>query len=183
MESELILRAKRGDRKAFESLTRAYLPRIYRTAYAYLRNVEDASDVCQDTFLRAYRSFSRFDEKRPFYPWLYQILKNLCINRMRRRKHRVTSTDQVESFRSGYPGPESELLRKEEAETVRKALDNLPDMHREILILRTYDGASYAEISEMLSVPQGTVMSRLYNARLKLKKAIESMEGAVRHEL
>jgi RNA polymerase sigma-70 factor (ECF subfamily) len=183
MESELIILAKRGDRKAFESLTRAYLPRIYRTAYVYLRNVEDASDVCQETVLRAYRSFSRFDEKRSFYPWLYQILKNLCINRMRRRKHQVSSTDQVEGFRSGYLDPESELLRKEEMATVRKALDSLPEMHREILILRTYDGASYAEIAEILSVPEGTVMSRLYNARLKLKRAIESMEGAVHHEL
>jgi RNA polymerase sigma-70 factor (ECF subfamily) len=183
MESELILRAKRGDRKAFESLTRAYLPRIYRTAYAYLRNMEDASDVSQETFLRAYRSFSRFDEKRSFYPWLYQILKNLCINRMRRRKHRISSTDQMEGFRSVYPDPESELLRKEEIETVRRALDELPALHREILILRTYDGASYAEIAEMLSIPQGTVMSRLYNARLKLKQAIESIEGAVHHEL
>ena len=181
MEGTLIVQAKAGDRRAFEELIRAYAPRIYRTAYGFLRNVEEAADACQETFYRAYRSFARFDEKRSFYPWIYQILKNLCINRTRARKRLAWSAVPVENAKSGYADPETELLRKEAAQSVQKALDRLPPMHREILILRTYDGASYAEIAEMLSIPQGTVMSRLYNARMKLRGILESMEGEGTH--
>ena len=83
----------------------------------------------------------------------------------------------IENLKSCYADPEREMLRKEEAAMVRRAFESLADMHREILILRTYGDASYSEIAEILSIPEGTVMSRLYNARMKLKSIIQSMEG------
>ena len=183
MESELVIQAKAGNQRAYESLIKAYLPRLYRTAYSFLRNVDDAADICQDVSLRAYRSMQRFDENRSFYPWIYQILKNLCINQNRKRKRYSGETEQIENLKSGYADPEREMLRKEEAAMVRQALESLADMHREILILRTYGDASYSEIAEILSIPEGTVMSRIYNARMKLKSIIQSMEGEENHGL
>ena len=108
---------------------------------------------------------------------IFAVVVIYCVFMMVKAKNKEKSTT-TDEFRAYY-----NKLRKEEIEKVKRALDSLPELHREILILRTYDGASYAEIAEILSVPEGTVMSRLHNARAKLKKRIESMEGAVCHEL
>jgi len=86
VERELILQTKAGDGRAFGRLIHINSHRAYRTAYRLLGNVEDAYDLCQEAFLRAYRNISGFDENRPFYPWLYRILKNLCFNFLKRKQ-------------------------------------------------------------------------------------------------
>ena len=133
MERELILRAKTGSRQAFGCLIKNYLPRLYKAAYSFMRNVDDASDICQDAFLNAYRNISRFDEERSFYPWIYKILKNLCINHTRKASRTAFRLDSIDTLESDILKPEEEVLRNEEIFILRKAWGRLPDRHREIL--------------------------------------------------
>jgi RNA polymerase sigma-70 factor (ECF subfamily) len=175
MERELIHAAKSGSPQAFSTLVRGYLPRLYAVAYGYVRNVEDASDICQETLLRVYRNFSRFDESRAFFPWVYRILKNLCLNQIQKKRPR--ETEYTEGIVSHHKAPDDLLLEKEEAARLREALDRLPEIHREILVLKEWGGASYRELAVSLDIPEGTVMSRLYNARRTLKKTLQEIEG------
>lgn len=177
MEKELILKAKAGNRYAFDGLIKLYLPQLHKAAYFFLYDKEEAADLCQDTFLRAYKNLEKFDEKRSFYPWLYTILKNLCINHIK-RAGKLKSTELIEeAMQSTYAGPEEEFLKKDASEKIVAAIAKLPDMHREILVLKVYNNLSYEDISRTLEIPKGTVMSRLYNARIKLKDILQEMEG------
>jgi RNA polymerase sigma-70 factor, ECF subfamily len=176
MEVQLITAAQAGDTDAFSELVRLYSRRVYRLAYSFLHNVDDASDIVQEVFLRAYRSLARFDTSRAFYPWLHRITRNLCINR-RSLKANTEGTLPVEELlpAAGYD-PLATTLRNEELEQLRIAVTNLPEMHREIIVLKHFQECSYAEIAEILDVPIGTVMSRLYNARQKLKALLTEAE-------
>ena len=177
MEQTLILEAKQGSKKAFSLIFKQYASRVYATALMLLKNEDDASDITQDVLLRAYNNLERFDENRPFFPWLYRITKNLCFNHMKRSKRNTMSELQEERLVSLFPDPAALYIADETAELVRGAIEKMPKMQREILILKHFQECSYAEISEILEIPIGTVMSRLYNARQKLKKMIETTEG------
>ncbi|MEW5814308.1 MAG: RNA polymerase sigma factor [Spirochaetota bacterium] len=170
MDAELILKAKSGNRDAFSTLVKSYSKRVYYAAFIFLHNVEDASDIVQEVFLRAYKHLEAFDCSRPLYPWLYRITKNLCLNRLKSRGRSQASLP--ENLVSSGSTPESELFREEEAEKIRRALSRLSENQREIISLKHFENCSYAEIAEILSIPAGTVMSRLYNARLKLKEEL-----------
>jgi RNA polymerase sigma-70 factor (ECF subfamily) len=176
MEKELILRAKAGDREAFSQLIRTYMHRTHRVAYRYLGNREDAADICQELFLRVYRHLSRFDAERPFYPWLYRILRNLCFNHLQ-RSARTLPLGEIE-LPSELPAPEGKLLREEAVASLNDALRGLSAPDREILLLKHFDGLAYAEMAELLDIPPGTVMSRLYNARRRLRRKLaDRVEG------
>ena len=129
VERELLLRTKTGDERAFESLMRAHSQRAYRTAYRLLGDVEDASDLCQEAFLRAYRNIHRYDENRPFYPWLYSILKNLCFNFLKRKRKQPGTLKDPEiwerSFATSLPGPAEQMLESEDISRSREAIAGL----------------------------------------------------------
>jgi RNA polymerase sigma-70 factor (ECF subfamily) len=183
-EREWIRSCQRGNRKSFEPLVRKYQRRAYFTALGLLGNPEDALETSQEAFMRAFRALARFDADRPFYPWFYRILRNLCTNLLTRGRIRVA--DNADRILERVPaGPESnperQVSRKEIQDTVWRALSFLPADHREILILREMQEMTYAEIAEQLEIPIGTVMSRLYHARRELRqrlsKRLEAWDG------
>jgi RNA polymerase sigma-70 factor (ECF subfamily) len=174
MEKRLIQEAKRGKQQAYGKLVEMYSRRIYHAAYRILRNVEDAKDVTQEVFLRGYNAIERFDSDRPLYPWLYRITKNLCLNLIQRNGRREVSLPEM-PLESHYSSVEDQLDRKDQAEDLRSAFKKLPDMYREVLELQHFEDCSYSEIAEILEIPLGTVMSRLFNGRKKLKILIEEM--------
>jgi RNA polymerase sigma-70 factor (ECF subfamily) len=179
VERELLLRTKSGDGRAFEALVLTHSGRIYRTAYRLLGNVEDAFDLCQEAFLRAYKNIHRFDENRPFYPWLYSILKNLCLNFLARKRQQpaiIKDPDLWERrFATSLPGPAEQMLESEDVKRLWEAIGDLSETHRRILIMKHFDNLSYAEMAEILSIPIGTVMSRLYHARKKLGEIYDNL--------
>ena len=177
VEQQLVLRAKTGDGRAFGLLAKQYLGRIYQGAYFFLHNNEDAADISQEVFIRAYRSFGTFDAGRPLYPWLYRIMKNLCINHARRSKKETSISDDPGCLADERSGPEAELIKREECERLRLAVSQLPELHREIITLKHFQGCSYSEMADILSIPIGTVMSRLYNARKRLGGLYAALEG------
>lgn len=182
-EKGIIAAAQQGNERAFTLLVKRYDRRIYRTAYNLCRDTGDAADITQEVFIRTWKHLSRFDTDRPLYPWLYQITKNLYLNRLRKGQSDPVgvNTDNLpargtESDLSG--SPETDLLKRETEQQIWAALREMPEKQREIILLKHFDGCSYTEIAEILEIPKGTVMSRLYNARKNLKKLLE-----VRHAM
>jgi len=169
-EVDWITRCREGHRVAFEPLVRRYGPRAYHFALGMVRNPEDARDLSQEAFLRAYLALSRFDVSRPFYPWFARILRNLCVSHLRRRRPQVSLDEPV----AAGLGPTTSS-KTETRLWLEQGLNRLDDKDREILILKEFQGLSYQELSEVIGIPRGTVMSRLYHARRRLRVLLAPM--------
>lgn len=161
-------------RKEFEVLVKDNMKRAYFSALGFLGSHDAAMDVSQEAFIRAFRNFNKYDKKRNFFTWYYKILRNLCLNFIRDNKNRKEEyffeSRKYEDYRNN---PEQNLEAKEELEMLHVAINQLTTEDREIIILREFEGYSYAEISEMLNLPAGTVMSRIYYARKKLAEKLK----------
>ncbi|HET8630846.1 MAG TPA: sigma-70 family RNA polymerase sigma factor [Thermomicrobiales bacterium] len=173
---------ERRERLEAEALT--YLDALYRTALRLSRNPQDAEDLVQETYLNAFRALDRFEEGTNLRAWLFRILNNAFISHYRRRKRRPSSSlDDVSDFylydhlvdRPGAaPGenPEQEVLNRIGDEAILGALEELPVEFRQVELLADVEGFSYREIADILGIPIGTVMSRLYRARRRLQKVL-----------
>lgn len=187
-DEELVEMAKAGDDEAFGILVQRYQDRIYNLTYRYVNNEEDALDLTQDTFLKAFTKLKHFRGNSKFYTWLYRIAVNVCID-FQRRQHltvvhwddlrpleftSVESNEPVEPFElPDHQGqPERELLVSELRQRVREAIDELPQHLRVVIILREYEDLSYDEIARIVGCRVGTVKSRLFQAREMLKKKL-----------
>ncbi len=183
-ERDLIVRAQAGESAAFGELVQRYMRRAYFAALGFVGSPEDAMDLSQDAFVRAYRARHRINPDMPFYTWFYQILRRLCFNFIRDRKlHRAKLRDQKSwivddaAFRARERNPRRTIEREQTRLRVRQAIGTLPDREREVLVLKEFEGLKYREIAEVIGIPIGTVMSRLYSARRNLASAIEEMES------
>jgi RNA polymerase sigma-70 factor (ECF subfamily) len=180
-ERDVIIEWKNGSKTAYEKLVRHYMTDAFLIAQGFVGNPDDARDLSQDAFVKAYQARESFDANRPFYPWLYRILKNHCLNFLKRSGRKTASlyfedNPDRERFSSPTPTPLQNLEREERIAVVRAAIGNLSEDHREIIILKNFKGYSYAEIAQTLDIPIGTVMSRLFYARKALKELIERIE-------
>ncbi len=181
-ERSLIVRAQQGEREAFNRLVKHFQKRIYRAVFALVGNAEDAMDVTQETFLRAYHALKRFEPGRPFYPWIYKIARNLGLSTLS-RKHRAGFALSLESPDSederpmqvadSSQDPREEAYGEELQKQLSEALESLKPEDREILFLKDFSQHSYQEIAEIVDIPIGTVMSRLYYARERLRQRME----------
>lgn len=172
-ERKAIVASQTGSRDAFGEIVRTYMRRAYFGALALVGNREDALDVSQEAFVKAYRAIRRFDPERPFYPWFYRILRNLCFDLLRRRKTRAMGSLEVEAQDQRF-NPELLAKRDESRRLVWAGIARLPDRDREILVMRHFEHLSYREIASALAIPEGTVMSRLFTARSRLRKELET---------
>jgi RNA polymerase sigma-70 factor (ECF subfamily) len=173
-DAELASGAKRGDIEAFEQLVERYKERAYMIALGFVGSPDDAMDLSQDAFVKAFRAMRTFRDGSDFYPWFYAILRNTCFNFLRRRKTRAESSlDAAREFgfdvADGAPDPLVTIERQEIGEIVRAEIDELAPIHKEILLLRHFEMLSYKEMADVLGCPIGTVMSRLYAARQALR--------------
>ncbi len=184
-DQELVALSQAGDRKAFSRLVEKYQRRAYGIAMGVLRNPEDAMDAAQDAFIKVFRNINGFKGDSSFYTWLYRIVVNVCIDKIRkRRRARNVEYDDtwrrsdeaavdplVGNTRSMHPGAAQESV--ELNGILKDALAQLSDTHRTIILLREVDGLSYEEIAEVMECHLGTVMSRLHHARKNLQKALK----------
>jgi RNA polymerase sigma-70 factor (ECF subfamily) len=179
VEREIIRKCKAGNSRFYEPLVRAYEQPGLRLALGMLGNLEDAKDALQNAFVKAYEALARFDLKRPFGPWFFQILRNQCRDQLRSRKarFRLEALDERLELRPADPeaGPERRRERAQAREVIWEALEHIGEEHREILILKELQGFRYGEIATILEIPEGTVASRLYHARRALKDALLEM--------
>jgi RNA polymerase sigma-70 factor (ECF subfamily) len=186
-DRELIRRCQAGDIAAFEPLVEKYRQRVWRLAYQVLRDREEAWDCAQEAFVRAYSSLSSFRGQSAFYTWLFRITVNVATDRHRSRgaRTRALGGDPIpeeEWERTAIDterGPDEAAVQAEQRERIRAALESLPVKARTIIMLSDVEGLSYKEIAEVLNCPIGTVMSRLHNARKRLRSLLGPMLAVV----
>ncbi len=178
-DAEMIEAVKAGDATAYRGLVEKYQGRIYSVLYGIVRNREDARDLTQDAFVKAYRNLASFRADARFYTWLYRIAMNLGIDFTRRRKRSpVSGLEEDIAARDEDGGiselhstdsPSKALERKQLYKAIMDALETLPEQQKQVILLRELEGLSYREIAEVLDIAEGTVMSRLFYARKKLQ--------------
>ncbi len=187
----LVRRCKEGDPQAFRLLVERYQRKVYAAAYGIVKNREEARDIAQDAFVKVHKYLDHFKGDSSFYTWLYRITVNLAIDRIRSKgKGEAVEFDETlrhDEERVGDAGvlssrlgtnPQKSALRRELAGKIEEALAQIPEKHREILLLRELEGMSYEDLARVLKIPKGTVMSRLFHARAKLQKILEGyLEG------
>ncbi len=164
---------KKADKILFTKLAKENMMRAYFSALAIVGNHDDATELSQKAFLRAYENFHKYDRKRKFFTWYYKILRNLCFNYMRdskNRRERVMDENFIVQLEFDV---QEEIEKNEDAEIVRNCLTQLEEDDREILMLKEFEKLSYKEIAEMLEIPLGSVMSRLHYARKKLAQEVK----------
>ena len=182
-DEQLVSQALAGSQNAFRKLYDRYQKRIYRLVGSMINSPEDAGDIVQEVFIRAFASLDSFKGASSFYTWLYRIALNATTDFRRKQARRFQSVPEqplseigrgaMQAAAPGEEGPEGQLYRKELAAMVRKALGTLGKEHREVMVLREINGLSYAEIAEVTGVTIGTVMSRLHYARKKVAETLQ----------
>jgi len=183
-ETSLLIRAQRGDTAAFDNLITVHRERIYMHTYQIVRNEEDALDLTQETFIRAWKSLTRFDRTGPFSSWLHRIATNAAIDLCRRRRIRPQSDIEFGSMKIdpasrttpwSSEAPGESVDRAEIKRRVEAAFAALSPEHRAVIVLKEIEDLSYEEIARNLSCSTGTVMSRLFYARKKLQTLLRDL--------
>lgn len=186
--TELMTATKRGDREAFDRLTKTVRGRAFAIARSLVGSREDALDLTQEALLKTYRARETYRDGEPFLPWFHRILRNTCFSFLRKNRrlktNTVTSEEDGEStnwqIEGDEPTPSSGLERSEVQAAFWEGFRHLSARDREILALRHFQELSYREIANALDIPQGTVMSRLFHARRRLREALsDHLESAL----
>ena len=176
MATMLMHRLSKAEENEFEIHVKHNMKRAYFTALGFVGSHDTAVDLSQEAFVRAYKNFKNFDRNKKFFTWYYKILKNLCLNFIRDSKKRpqvglFESCDTIQDSKSPSDHIEKEELQKIVGDEIFK----LKEDEREIIILKEFQNLSYKEISELMNIPLGTVMSRLFYARKKLAERLRGV--------
>lgn len=171
---ELVQKCQAGEMSAFQELVSRYHQKVYMVILGLLRHREDALEVAQETFFRAYRKINSFQGGSSFYTWIYRIAVNISIDAQRRQKRnpldfRESMDGVLDAQNEVARDPFADMHDRELRENLVKAINDLTPEHKAVIVLRTIDGLSYKDIGEILGCSEGTVMSRLHYARKKLK--------------
>lgn len=180
-DDELIRRFRRGERRAFEELIARWDRRVLGLAYRLTRSVEEARDVRQVAFLRAYQSIATFNGHARFSTWIHQVVLNLCRDRARagdaRERALARTAARADDSVGVVPSPMDVAERLEAADAVADAIAALPLVEREVLVLRHYQGLQFPEIAEVLGAPVSTVKSRMGQALARLRVSLSDWES------
>lgn len=187
-DEQLVTQTLRGDRQAFEELVIRYQTKVYSLTYRFMGNEEDAYDMAQEAFIKAYRSLPSFKHNSSFGTWLYRVTANVCLDEIRRRKRRIVPLSLDEPLAAGDGDeiekeiPDQSLTadilyeQKEFSEYIQHILNELKPEHRMVIVLRDIMDLSYDEIAKVLHCSLGTVKSRLSRARNEMKKKLIERE-------
>jgi RNA polymerase sigma-70 factor, ECF subfamily len=174
-EAALLARLKNGDARAFEELVISHQHRVFGVALRMLGNAAEAEEVAQEAFLRAHRAIGSFRGEAKLSTWLYGIASRLCLNRLAGGERRLVRGGEAELERLADSGadPAADLDRSEVEQALHRAIAELPEERRIVVVLRDLEGLSYEEIAAALELELGTVRSRLHRARMDLKDKLE----------
>lgn len=184
-DAELIRRCLANEQAAFGQLLARYRRQVLALVWRMVSDREEAQDLAQEAFIRAFRSLHTFDTTRSFPAWLFRITTNLCVDHYRRRKLdtislvQTSGPDQEErtlEIRSGDAGPDEAFADREHAERLDQLVRSLPAPYRIVVLLRHQSDMSYEEISEALSLPLGTIKARLHRAHKMLREKLERID-------
>jgi RNA polymerase sigma-70 factor, ECF subfamily len=180
-DRELVESARGGDREAFRTLFERYNRRAYALALGIVRQPDDALDVVQDAFIKAHKHLDKFEGASSFYTWLYRIVMNLAIDHLRKHKRTtelrdgddVSDDSLLPQLLGGNPG--RALMDKEIRDRIDRALAELSDNHRSVLVMRELEGLSYEEMAKVMGCSKGTIMSRLFHARKNMQRMLADL--------
>jgi RNA polymerase sigma-70 factor, ECF subfamily len=176
-DRELVARFRGGNESAFNAIVARYQPRLFRMAETLLGNEEDARDISQEAFVKAYFNLKTFREDSSLYTWLYRIVYNLCISHLRRKKIvsflSFDQHDEVMEFDSKGPGPEEMYERKEIMDAVKHALLSLPPKQRMVFTLRQLEGLTHGEIAGIMGITEGAVKASYFHSVRKLQELLK----------
>lgn len=193
-DAELVAKASAGDKDAYRLLVEKYQQRVFAIAFDVVRSREDAEDIAQESFVKAYLSLPEFKGESSFYTWLYRIAYNMAIDFKRRIVRRggapvefdETRVDAVAegsgTLQNRFGSPQDLMLRKEESQQIQKVLTEISPEHRTVITLREIEGLSYEEIADVVGVSKGTVMSRLHYARKYLQQGLQALGMRANHQ-
>jgi RNA polymerase sigma-70 factor (ECF subfamily) len=182
-ERQLVAKAQSGDEDAFEQLVRAHQRYVFNLAYRVLGDRNEAEDVAQETFVRAWRGLPSFRAECRFTTWLYRIARNVCLNRLPRLEAELRQTEVLsQPVASPDPVPDEVVSARERRAFLHSELARLPEKYRLVLTLRYLQGFSYAEIADVLSLPLGTVKTHLHRGREALAARLAARELETRSD-
>lgn len=170
-EKEALEAVKRGHKEAYQTIVLRYMRSAYYIALGFVHNHQDALDISQEAFIRAFRKIKGFDTQKPFFPWFYKLMKNLCFDHIRKRMR----LQEIPLEGLQIPGHAEEV--RELREILWRGIEKLPFEQKEVIILRYFRQMSYQEIAEMTGKPIGTVMSSLHYAKKRLRGIVEPYLG------
>jgi len=186
-ERELIRQAKQGFQPAFSQLIQEHQKMVFRMAYAFFRDREDALEIVQETFLRLFRKIHNFDENdenNRFQSWIYRVAANICIDYYRKYKKQKASMKEIYQQdiegRSTDPGPEVQIARNQFQKNLEQSVFNLPKQQKTIFVLKHYNGLKHHEISSMLNLSVGTIKSLYHRAIQNIKKKLLKEDHGMR---
>jgi RNA polymerase sigma-70 factor (ECF subfamily) len=181
-DSDLINRAKSGDSKSYDILLKKYKNSVYSLVLRMVRNSQEAEDLTQEAFIKAFNSLASFNEEYAFSTWLYKIATNNCIDFFRKRKLQTYSLDKPIQYKDSeiqheIPdpdlNPEKSIMATERNKLIKEAINKLPEKYHRAILLRHSEEKSYEEIAEILGLPLGTVKARIFRAREMLNKTLK----------
>lgn len=184
LDDKLIHDALLGEQKAFTGLVDRYQGSVYHVVFRIVRDREIASDLVQETFMKAFSSLKSYRSEYRFSTWLYKIAANASIDHLRKKRIKALSLDNPIATKDGQVAieipdnrhhPEDEIIRRERAVSIKEAIESLPDKYRVVIVARHQEDKSYDEIAEELGVPVGTVKARIFRARELLKKKLRGI--------
>ncbi|MFQ6131835.1 MAG: RNA polymerase sigma factor [Armatimonadota bacterium] len=177
-DTDLVARCLEGDLRAFDELVQRHQRPVYNVCLRMLGDRDEAADLSQDAFVRAYSRLTRFERGRAFRPWLLRIAINLCLNALRGRRpalpvdHGDSSEAGVVVLRAESQGPDQALEARELTTEVQRAVLSLPETYRAVAVLRHVEGMKYEEIAEVTGLPMGTVKTHLFRAKNLLRQSL-----------
>jgi len=183
-DKKLIQRALNGDQQAYTALLKKYRNLVYNVMHKMVRNPQEAEDLTQEAFVKAFRALQNFNDEFAFSTWLMKIATNNCIDLLRKNKLRTMSIDEPVHYKDEKvrfqlpdrgPTPEKQVLKGERAAIINRAIEGLPARYRTVIVLRHRQEKSYEEISEELNLPLGTVKARIFRAREMLNKKLKNL--------
>ena len=183
-DQKLIQAAREGDQKAYETLLKKYRNLVYHVMIRMVRNPQEAEDLCQEAFIKAFNALASFNEEFAFSTWLMKIATNNCIDFLRKKKLRTYSIDEPIQYKDEKvkievpdhdPTQEKQLIAEERKVLIDNAIQSLPPRYRHVIVLRHKEEKSYEEIAELLKLPLGTVKARIFRAREMLNKKIRNI--------
>lgn len=173
----LVAKTLEGNKEAFSVLVQRYQKQIYSLAYRLCGDYDGARDLAQDAFLKIYEVLGTFDRSRRFFPWMYRVAHNVCINILSKKQQELVPLDNIIDFEPSSPDaqtqPEVSFEQKERQRLISKALSELPEQFRIPLALKYIEGFSYKEISDHLQLPESTIETRLFRGRKMMQKKLE----------
>ena len=174
----------KGDQNAYADIVNLYQHKLYQVCYRMLGNKQEAEDIAQEAFIRAYINLHSYDQNRKFSTWLYRIATNLCIDRIRKKKPdyyldaEVAGTDGLDMYSqiaAEDPLPDEAVEQMELQDRIQYEISRLPDKYRSVIVLKYIEELSLQEISEILDMPLGTVKTRIHRGREALRKQLNNL--------